>query len=67
MRRDSVADQPTEEAASPITGVGCQLLRLYAEATFGAIEHRLCGLNLVIGARWCRLKSTITAFSMSMR
>src|SRR5260370_14580705 len=55
VRRDPTADQPAEETASPISGVGREPLRFQAEAPLGASEHRLCGLNLVIGARRCRL------------
>src|ERR1022692_3024421 len=46
-----MANQPAQEAASPIGGIGPQPLRLETEAPFGAIEHGLCRGNLVIGAR----------------
>src|SRR5262245_44525720 len=55
MRRNPTADQPAEEAASSISGVGRQPLRLQVKATLGASEHRLCGLDLVVGTRRRRL------------
>jgi hypothetical protein len=55
MRRDPVADQPTEETANSISGVGREPLRLDPETPFGAIEHDLCRLNLVVGPRRRRL------------
>src|SRR5215468_7906738 len=45
------ANQPAEETARSISGVGSKPLRLQTKATFGSIEHCLCGLDLVIGAR----------------
>src|SRR4029450_7701498 len=57
MRRNPTADQPAEETASPVSGVGRQPLRLQVEATLGASEHRLCGLDLVVGA--CRRRLDI--------
>src|SRR6266540_5315128 len=54
MRCDSAANQPAEETARSISGVGCKPLRLQIKATLGAVEHRLGGLNLVIGTRWRR-------------
>src|SRR6201997_5361409 len=51
MRSDAAANQPAEETASSVSGVGGKPLRLQTKATFGSIEHRLCGLDLVVGAR----------------
>jgi hypothetical protein len=39
MRRNPTADQPAEETASPISGVGREPLRLQVEATLVASEH----------------------------
>ena len=52
---DPVADQPTEETASSISGVGREPFRLDPETPFGAIEHDLCRVNLVVGPRRRRL------------
>src|SRR5262249_35919600 len=51
MWSNPAAHQPAEETARSIRGVSCKPLRLQTKATFGSIEHCLCGLDLVIGAR----------------
>src|SRR5690348_15854176 len=58
MRRDPGSDQPTETTASSISGVGREPLRLDPETPFGAIEHDLCRLNLVVGP--CRRRLYVT-------
>ncbi len=57
MRRDPLADQPTEETASSLSGVGREPLRLDPETPFGAIEHDLCRSNLVVGP--CRRRLNV--------
>jgi hypothetical protein len=52
VRHDPAADQPAEETASSVRGVGRKPFRLQIEAPLGAIEHGLCRFNLVIGTRW---------------
>src|SRR6266487_45537 len=52
MRCDPQADQPADETSSPISGVGRKPLRLQVKSPLGAIDHRFCGLNFVIGPRW---------------
>jgi hypothetical protein len=51
MRSNAAANQPAEETARSVSGVSGKPLRLQTKATFGSIEHRLCGLALVVGAR----------------
>jgi hypothetical protein len=51
VRRDPAANQPAEETAGPISGVGGKPLWLQIEAPLSAIEHRLGRLNLVVHAR----------------
>jgi len=53
MWSNPAANQPAEETARSISGVGSKALRLQTKATFGSIEHSLCGFDLVIGARGC--------------
>src|SRR5262245_25268080 len=51
MWRDPTANQPAEETARSISGVGSKPLRLKIETTLGSVEHRLCRFDFVIGAR----------------
>jgi DNA-binding transcriptional LysR family regulator len=55
MRRNPVADQPAQEAASPVSGIGGQPLRLQIKTSLGTIEHLLRGLDLVVGTGRRRL------------
>jgi hypothetical protein len=53
VRRDLLLlHEPAEEAADPVGCIGCQPLRLQAQVAFGAVDHGLGRLDLVIGA--CR-------------
>ena len=53
MWSNAAANQPTEETACSVSGVSSKPLRLQTKAAFSSIEHCLCGLDLVIGARGC--------------
>ncbi len=51
VRGDPASNQPAEEAAGPIGGVGQKPLRLQGETLLRSLDHRLGGFNLIIGAR----------------
>src|SRR6476661_2231442 len=55
MRGDVLVQEPGEQLARPISGIGRESSRLKAEGRFGSIDHRPGCRNLVIGARWRRL------------
>jgi hypothetical protein len=51
VRRDLLLlHEPAEEAADPVGCIGCQPLRLQAQVAFGAVDHGLGRLDLVIGS-----------------
>jgi len=51
MWSNPATNQPAKETARSICGVSSKPLRLQPKATFGSIEHRLRGLDLVVRAR----------------
>src|ERR1700722_10448170 len=52
MRCDPATDQPAQKTARPVSRICGEPLWLQAEASLGAVEHRLGRFDLIIGARW---------------
>ena len=55
VRSDPASDEPAEEAARPVGGVGQEPFGLQGETLLGSIDHRLGGFDLIVRASGCRL------------